>query len=213
MRQHTGRRTAFLAALLIFALAMAGRSAVSAESSGSRWGAGYFPNVSLMTQDGKAVRFYDDLLKGKAVAVNVIYTSCKDECPLETAQLVQVQKLLGDLVGKGGEALTDLRPAGVARIDQVEPRAHPGGRRGGRRHQDGAGDAARAGAAPGLLRGCRSGHARLRCPGPGDVGGRAGCGSARGWSDARRYSSSSMARAQPGKNLGHAWCTAPGHCR
>src|SRR5262249_48296207 len=64
------------------------------------WGADYFPNVPLRTQDGTTVRFYDDLLKGKAVAINLIYTSCKDECPLETARLVQVQRLLGDHVGK-----------------------------------------------------------------------------------------------------------------
>lgn len=66
----------------------------------NRWGADYFPNVPLVTQDGISVRFYDDLLKGKSVAVNVIYTSCKDECPLETAILVQLQRLLGDRVGK-----------------------------------------------------------------------------------------------------------------
>ena len=64
------------------------------------WGSSYFPNVPLLTQDGKTVHFYDDLLKGKAVAINLIYTSCQNECPLETARLVQVQKLLGDHVGK-----------------------------------------------------------------------------------------------------------------
>jgi protein SCO1/2 len=63
------------------------------------WGANYFPNVPLITQDGATVHLYDDLLKGKAVAINLIYTSCKDECPLETARLVQVQRLLGDRVG------------------------------------------------------------------------------------------------------------------
>jgi protein SCO1/2 len=46
------------------------------------------------------VRFYDDLLKGKSVAVNVIYTACTDECPLETARLVQLQRLLGERMGK-----------------------------------------------------------------------------------------------------------------
>src|SRR5215831_1344695 len=51
------------------------------------WGVDYFPNVPLLTQDGTTVHFYDDLLKGKAVAINLIYTSCKDECPLETARL------------------------------------------------------------------------------------------------------------------------------
>jgi len=85
------------------ALALLGSTALLAAhpgSAGNPWGANYFPNVTLTTQDGRAVRFYDDLLKGKGVAVNAIYTTCKDECPLETARLVQVQKLLGDRVGK-----------------------------------------------------------------------------------------------------------------
>jgi protein SCO1/2 len=74
--------------------------AAGAASADSRWGANYFPNVELTTQDGVTVRLYDDLLKGKSVAVNVIYTSCTDECPLETARMVQLQKVLGDRVGK-----------------------------------------------------------------------------------------------------------------
>jgi protein SCO1/2 len=60
----------------------------------------YFPNVPLRTQDGTTVRFYDDLLKGKSVVINVIYTRCKDLCPLETARLAQVRNLLGERVGK-----------------------------------------------------------------------------------------------------------------
>jgi protein SCO1/2 len=71
-----------------------------AAPSNNRWGANYFPNVVLTTQDGKTVRFYDDLLKGKSVAINVIFTSCTDVCPLETANLVQLYKVLGDRVGK-----------------------------------------------------------------------------------------------------------------
>jgi protein SCO1/2 len=66
----------------------------------NRWGAGYFPNLPLVTHDGKTVRFYDDLLKGKSVAVNIIYTSCTNECPLETARLAQLQRLLGARMGK-----------------------------------------------------------------------------------------------------------------
>ena len=64
------------------------------------WGPDYFPNVPVTTQDGKTVRFYDDLLKGKSVAILLFYTGCQDVCPLETANLVQVQKLLGDRMGK-----------------------------------------------------------------------------------------------------------------
>src|SRR5438445_24862 len=68
--------------------------------AGGHWGADYFPNVPLTTQDGTVVRFYDDLLKGKAVVINLIYTRCTASCPLETAKLAQVQRLLGDRVGK-----------------------------------------------------------------------------------------------------------------
>ncbi|HEV8181552.1 MAG TPA: SCO family protein, partial [Candidatus Angelobacter sp.] len=66
----------------------------------SRWGANYFPNIELTTQGGKTVHFYDDLIKGKIVAIDLIYTTCQYSCPLETARLVQVQKMLGDRVGK-----------------------------------------------------------------------------------------------------------------
>lgn len=61
---------------------------------------GYFPNTPLITQDGVKVLFYDDLLKGKSVAINVIYTSCTNECPLETARMAEVQRLLGERMGK-----------------------------------------------------------------------------------------------------------------
>ena len=73
--------------------------AFSAADNG-QWGANYFPNVPLTTQDGTTVHFYDDLLKGKIVAIDLIYTHCKDMCPLETARLAQVQRILGDRVGK-----------------------------------------------------------------------------------------------------------------
>jgi protein SCO1/2 len=66
----------------------------------NRWGANYFPNVPLVTQDGKTVRFYDDLIKDKAVAINFIYTSCDEVCPLETASLAQAYKALGARAGR-----------------------------------------------------------------------------------------------------------------
>jgi protein SCO1/2 len=84
-----------------FATALAVLLAVSANpvSAGKR-GADYFPNVELVTQDGKTVRFYDDLLKGKQVAINAVFTTCKDVCPLETANLVQLRKVLGERAGR-----------------------------------------------------------------------------------------------------------------
>jgi protein SCO1 len=72
----------------------------SATSADVNSGSSRFPNVELITQDGKKVRFYDDLIKGKVVAIELMYTTCKYNCPLETARLVQLQKLLGDRMGK-----------------------------------------------------------------------------------------------------------------
>jgi len=69
-------------------------------SAASPWGANYFPNVPLITQDEETVYFFDDLIKDKIVAINFIYTSCPDACPLETAQLVRVQDILGERMGK-----------------------------------------------------------------------------------------------------------------
>src|SRR5690606_12484435 len=71
-----------------------------ADDTASPWGANYFPNIPLVTQDGKKVRFFDDLIKDKVVAINFIFTGCGDSCPVETARLRQVQKILGDRVGK-----------------------------------------------------------------------------------------------------------------
>ncbi len=75
-------------------------SVISASSTAtSRWGADYFPNVPLTTQDGDVLYFFDDLIKDRVVAINFIYTSCPDICPLETAKLVKVQNILGERFG------------------------------------------------------------------------------------------------------------------
>jgi protein SCO1/2 len=60
----------------------------------------HFPNVTLITQHGKPVRFYDDLIKDKIVTINFFFAECDEVCPLVTANLVKVQKLLGDRVGR-----------------------------------------------------------------------------------------------------------------
>lgn len=82
--------------LLAAVMVVPGASVMAAPITGET----YFPNVLLTTQDGTQVRFYDDLVKGKAVAINIIYTSCTDECPLETARMAEVQRLLSAHVGK-----------------------------------------------------------------------------------------------------------------
>jgi protein SCO1 len=72
----------------------------TSSNAGAIWGASYFPDVPLISHQGKQVRFFSDLIKDKVVVINFIYTSCPDECALETARLREVQKILGDRVGK-----------------------------------------------------------------------------------------------------------------
>ena len=76
------------------------RAEAPREAGGSRWGANYFPNISLVSHEGKSVRFFDDLIEDKVVVINFIFTSCTDACPMDTAKLVQVQHILGDRVGR-----------------------------------------------------------------------------------------------------------------
>lgn len=59
-----------------------------------------FPNVKLQDQDGKNVRFYDDLIKDKIVTINFFYAKCEGICPTVTANLAKAQKILGDRVGR-----------------------------------------------------------------------------------------------------------------
>lgn len=37
------------------------------------WGRDYFPHIRLLDQQGHPVRFFDDLIEGKVVAINFIF--------------------------------------------------------------------------------------------------------------------------------------------
>ena len=100
MRRKARAGFATVTAIFITAILFVTAGSKPAAADNVRWGANYFPNVTLTTQDGKKVRFYDDVIKGKVVVIDLIYTHCVDACPLETARLAQVQKMLGDRVGK-----------------------------------------------------------------------------------------------------------------
>jgi len=63
-------------------------------------GPDYYTNAVLRTQDGEEVRFYDDLVKDKIVAINFIYTQCEGACPLTTSNLMKAHKLLGARAGR-----------------------------------------------------------------------------------------------------------------
>ena len=60
----------------------------------------YFTDVELVDQDGKNVRLYTDVLKGKTIVLNAFFTTCTSVCPPMNRNMEQIQKALGDRVGK-----------------------------------------------------------------------------------------------------------------
>lgn len=60
----------------------------------------HLPNIPLISHEGKHTLFYDDLVRDKAVTLNFFFSHCDEICPLVTANLAKVQKLLGNQVGR-----------------------------------------------------------------------------------------------------------------
>lgn len=58
------------------------------------------PDLELLDQNGKKIHFYTDLVKGRTVAINFIFTTCTTICPPLGATFARVQKELGDKVGR-----------------------------------------------------------------------------------------------------------------
>ncbi len=90
----------FAVPLLTHAQALDTKSKFKDISSRERIRQRYFPNLELTTHEGKKVKFYDDLVKDKIVLFNMMYAKCDGICVPVTKNLVQVQKMLGDRVGK-----------------------------------------------------------------------------------------------------------------
>lgn len=58
------------------------------------------PDTELLDQDGRKIRFYSDLVRGKVVAINFIFTTCTTVCPPLGATFARVQKELGERSGR-----------------------------------------------------------------------------------------------------------------
>jgi len=58
------------------------------------------PDVTLRDQEGRKVRFYSDLIKGKVVVLSFFYTSCTYTCTMQGRSFSHLQSLLGERLGK-----------------------------------------------------------------------------------------------------------------
>ena len=58
------------------------------------------PDVAVVDQDGHARRFFSDLVQGKVVAINFVFTTCTTICNPQGATFAQIERLLGPKVGR-----------------------------------------------------------------------------------------------------------------
>jgi protein SCO1/2 len=93
------RRNLIIAGAATTLASFAARPAARAEVT-HQFGEAWFTNVPMQTHEGKSVRFYDDLLKGKVVMINFMFTNCDGICPGITQNLANVQALLSGRVGR-----------------------------------------------------------------------------------------------------------------
>ncbi len=93
----TGARTL----LLVLALSLAGAArAAPPASDGEAKARAWLTDTVLLTQDGKQVRFYEDVLANRVVAIDFIFTRCEMACPLLTEKMNRVREEIGELFGK-----------------------------------------------------------------------------------------------------------------
>jgi cytochrome oxidase Cu insertion factor (SCO1/SenC/PrrC family) len=60
----------------------------------------YFGDVPLVNQNGETMRFYTDLIRGRTVVIDVMFTGCTGACPVMSQTFAKVQDWLGDRLGK-----------------------------------------------------------------------------------------------------------------
>lgn len=71
------------------------------------------PDAELLDQDGRRVRFYSDLIKGRVVILSFFYTSCEYVCALQGGNFSQLQQKLGDRLGRDVHLLLVTRDPAV----------------------------------------------------------------------------------------------------
>ena len=88
------------AASMAASVQSSGESSVKPRNAAEQRRRERFPNMTLLTHEGEQVRFYDDLIKDKAVFINFMYARCGDICPGMTANLKRLENEVGGRVGR-----------------------------------------------------------------------------------------------------------------
>src|SRR5689334_4726157 len=62
------------------------------KTESNSFSAAKIPHARVLDQNGKQLDFYNDLVKGKSVAINFVFTTCTAICPSLTATFHRVQQ-------------------------------------------------------------------------------------------------------------------------
>jgi protein SCO1/2 len=65
-----------------------------------------FPNPLLVTNTGRKVRFYDDLVRGRFVFLTFAYTRCAGKCPASLSRLLEARALVAPRLGHAPDLVT-----------------------------------------------------------------------------------------------------------
>jgi protein SCO1/2 len=88
-------RSAALAALFMIASApVAAGNAPEDKAASEAKARDYFSNVELVDQNGRSLKFYDEVLKDNIVVISFIFTKCQSACPLMTRNLTMIRDML-----------------------------------------------------------------------------------------------------------------------
>ncbi|MGA9767574.1 MAG: SCO family protein [Blastocatellia bacterium] len=60
----------------------------------------FLPDLVLLDQDSRRVRFYSDLIKDKVVLISFFYTSCTYTCQMQGKVFSELQTEIGERLGK-----------------------------------------------------------------------------------------------------------------
>ena len=60
----------------------------------------YFTDLPVVDQTGREHRFYSDLIAGRTVVLNSFFADCAGSCPVMNATVTEIQRMLGDRLGR-----------------------------------------------------------------------------------------------------------------
>jgi protein SCO1/2 len=102
MRSQRNNPVGVIAVLAVIAVlsVLSALPAAAAEDRAAAASHPYFSDTVLVDQDGREVRFYSDLIRGKIVVMDFIFTRCVGPCPILSGTFAKLQSRLGDRLGK-----------------------------------------------------------------------------------------------------------------